>query len=313
MGQISIMFGDRAEQARFSEEYQSFLIEWSELQETVKRVMLNRTIEGPDLQALEPLPDDDPRMIAAEDRYKADLSSFVLARTAIDDFSEMLVLASNGFGLGAFKILRGMYERVVTSEYVALYPEVSRALVDSTWTHSWKVWRRAVAMRPEIGGSLQEDEIATMRGRAAEAQARHKESFCKACGQLVQAHAWTKVYLETMAKKVDGRLTELGVDHVRIADYYLRCYLQPTAVEHATGTSVNDKFELLDGHWTYRMDSSREGRQALLFGHALLLILLGYQNRHFEYGLEGLIGPRWAAYRGIWKVPAPVGSRETRE
>jgi hypothetical protein len=108
-----------------------------------------------------------------------------------------------------------------------------------------------------------------------------------------------------MAKKVDERFIGLGADYASLSGYYLRCYLQPTALEHATGTSINEKFELVDGHWTYKMDSSKERRQALLFGHALLLALLAYQNRHFGYGLDGNLRLRNAAYRRVWNLPSP--------
>jgi hypothetical protein len=267
--------------------------------------MLNRTISPPDMTPFESLPDDDALVVAAEDRFKADLSSFILARTAVDDFSELLTLASNGYGIGALKTLRGMYERIVTSAYVALYPEVSRALIDSTWTHQWKVWRRATALRPALATTVDENEIEMLRERAEAAKARHNESFCKNCGQLVEVHAWTKVDLDTMAQKVDSRLAGPELNLARLADFYLRCYLQPTALAHATGTSVNEKFEKVDGQWTYKMDSSAELRQSLIFGHTLLLSLLAHQNRHFNYGLEHVLFPRNAALRRVWNLPPP--------
>jgi hypothetical protein len=144
-----------------------------------------------------------------------------------------------------------------------------------------------------------------LRERANAAQARHKESFCKTCGQLIQVHAWTKVDLETMAKKVDARLAGPDLNLARLSDFYLRCYLQPTALAHATGMSVNEKLESVDGHWTYKLDSSKELGQALLFGHTLLLALFAHQNRHFEYGLEHILSPRNAALRRVWGLPTP--------
>jgi hypothetical protein len=163
---------------------------------------------------------------------------------------------------------------------------------------------------PHLANAVDPQDVDDLRDRAAEAKAHHRESFCKTCGQLIEAHAWTKVDLETMAKKVDHRLTELGLDHSRIADYYLRCYLQPTAHAHATGTCVNEKFELVDGHWTYKMDSSRERRQAIMFGHALLLILLGYQNQHFGYSLDDVLRPRLTAMREVWNLASPSSGTE---
>jgi Family of unknown function (DUF5677) len=298
-----VFFGDPNEQSVFMREYASFLVEWRALQEAVKQVMLNRTLDPPDTGPVEGLPDDDPRVLAIVDKYRGDISSFVLARTAVDDFNEILVLSSNGYGIGAFKLLRGMYERIVTAEYVALFPEVTRTLVDSVWIHSMKMLNRAVKMDPNISRHIDEEDLSTLRERDSDARSRLRESVCKTCGQFVRQHAWTKVDLETMALKVDKRLSELKKEHVRLADFYLRCYLQPTGIEHATGTSINEKFRLVDGSWTYRTDSSRERRHALLFGHALILILLGFQNDYFGYGLEEALSQRWEAYRRVWNVP----------
>lgn len=302
---FSITFGDPAAQAQFAQEYRTFLIEWRELQETVKKVMLNHTIGAPDITKFEGLPDEAPEVIAAEDRYKADLSTFVLARTAVDDFSELLILASNGFGVGAFKTLRGMYERIVTSAYVALFPGASRALIDSIWTHRWKVWRRATKLVPELASKVNPGNIDDLKKRAAEAQARLHESVCKECKQIKQIHAWTKVDLSTMAEMVDKKQAENGVEGFSLSNYYLRCYLEPTAMEHATGTSINEKFDFVDGQWTYKMDSSKERRLALFFGHTLLIMLLSLQNDHFEYGLDEELNARVVAYKRVWNATLP--------
>ena len=297
---FSITFGDPAAQAQFAQEYRAFLIEWRELQGVVKHVMLGRTIWPPEQAQFEGLADDDLKVIGAEDRYKADLSSWVLARTAVDDFSEILILSCNGYGTGALKTLRGMYERVVTSEYVALFPEVSRALIDSVWTHKWKLYRKALSTNPKGMPEIEPDKVEELKQRAAEAQARLNESICPKCLQLKQIYAWTKVDLSTMASKVDKKLKDNGVENFSLSNYYLRCYLQPTALEHATGTSINEKFAFVDSNWTYKMDSTQERRQALLFGHALLIMLLSLQNDHFGYGLDEEINERSKAYRRVW-------------
>ena len=54
--------------------------------------------------------------MAVQDRYYTDLIVYTLGRIAIDDFSELMVLGGNGWGIGALKILRGMYERVVNRD-----------------------------------------------------------------------------------------------------------------------------------------------------------------------------------------------------
>ena len=298
MESFSIRFGDQAMQQSFAEEYAEFLIEYKEVIEAIKAIMLNRVI-NPSIQdeaaAVADLKDDDPLVLAVEDKYKANIASFILARLAIDEFSEMLVLASNGYGLGAMKILRSMYEKVVTSAYVAQNPEVSRALVDSTWTHRWKVWKLLRRTSPSAGSEVDQNQIDDLEDKASAAQSRLNESICTKCKQIIRVHAWTKVPLSTMAEKVGSSLSDL----------YLLGYQIPTAMAHATGESVNSKMEEgEDGSWTYRMNSSRERSHALCAGHNLLLQLLGRQNEHFGYGLEDLLVPRFEAYKRVWSTPS---------
>ncbi len=305
MESMSISFGDPSAQQIFAQEYAEFLLEFQHVMEATKAIMLNRVINESikeEADAVAHLADDDPQVLAVEDKYKANIASFILARLAIDEFSEMLVLASNGFGLGALKILRSMYEKVVTSAYVAENPEVSRALVDSTWTHKWSLWKRLRKVSPSAEAGVDPAQIADLESKAVDAQSRLNESICPKCKQIISVHAWTKVTLLTMAEKVGSSL----------ADLYAVAYQVPTSVAHATGESVNSKMEQsADGTWTYRMDSTRERRQALCVGHNLLLQLLGRQNEHFGYGLEELLVPRAEAYKKVWSN-RPASSPDTQ-
>jgi Family of unknown function (DUF5677) len=47
---------------------------------------------------------------------------FNLGHTCRDDYMEILFLALNGYGTGASKLLRGLYERAVTLAYIAKHP-----------------------------------------------------------------------------------------------------------------------------------------------------------------------------------------------
>jgi hypothetical protein len=49
-----------------------------------------------------------------------------LLRTCVEDFFEILLLAGNGYGIGAQKLLRPMYERAVTAWYLAQNPRKAR-------------------------------------------------------------------------------------------------------------------------------------------------------------------------------------------
>jgi hypothetical protein len=192
-----------------------------------------------------------------------------------------------------------MYEKVVTSAYVAENPEVSRALVDSTWTDKWNLRKRLRKVSPSAESGIDPVQIAELESKAADAQSRLNDSVCTKCKQIITVHAWTKVTLLTMAEKVGASL----------ADLYAVAYQIPTSVAHATGESVNAKMEQgPDGSWTYKMNTSQERAHALCTGHNLLLQLLGRQNDHFGYGLENLLVPRKEAYMNIWSARPGVAA-----
>ncbi|MGB9122955.1 MAG: hypothetical protein WCE73_20235, partial [Candidatus Angelobacter sp.] len=53
-----------------------------------------------------------------ESNSPADRVLFGLGRLCVEDFNEILVLSANGYGFGAVKLIRGMFERLVTASYL---------------------------------------------------------------------------------------------------------------------------------------------------------------------------------------------------
>ncbi len=204
-----------------------YLDEWASLKTVIEKVFLNRTIHPPSdevRQKVARLPDDDPEVMAIEDKYRTDITVYTLGRMAVDDLSELTVLAGNGWGTGALKILRGMYERVVTSAYIAKNPEASRAFGDSFWTHRLKLWNRLSVSDPEIVQRANPEVVETIKTEGKKAQERKNASVCKHCGQVKLIDSWTPLDLASMSKIVGSSLENL----------YGYCYLEPTSHMHAT-------------------------------------------------------------------------------
>ncbi len=60
-----------------------FLDEWPSLQTAIEQVFLHRTIHPPSDETREKvahLPDDDPEVIALEDKYRTDITVYTLGR-----------------------------------------------------------------------------------------------------------------------------------------------------------------------------------------------------------------------------------------
>jgi hypothetical protein len=154
MSQLPIGVGDAAMQQRFIAANKEFLLEHAALHRLVEKVGL-RTLAAPapeEVDQLLKLPEDDPAAGAFEDKVMADRAMFGLGRIIADDFGELLTLCGNGYGIGAYKILRGMYEQLVTAAYIAKYPSEARPFVEDDPIKKWKLWQQAIEVS-NISGS----------------------------------------------------------------------------------------------------------------------------------------------------------------
>jgi len=293
MAEVPVGVGNSDAQRRFIDEHEAFLREWRELHRMLESVFI-RTHRGPTREEIERLngfPDSDPAVIAFEDRVMADQVVFYLGRIAADDFGELLVLCGNGLGVGGYKNLRGMYERVVTAAFISKNPPEARVFIEHDAIEKWKLWQRFVGVMPGIKSRYSIDQITGLEQQWEEAKAKRAASHCKKCGQPITAEAWTRVDLETMAKNADANLAAL----------YASCYLQPTFHSHATMYGLNCRLRQAEGgSWTYKENSEEEARLAVLLGHNLILRLLGLQNEHFKLGLDAEIQARIEVFPKIW-------------
>src|SRR5712671_5104755 len=144
MSAFTLTIGNPPQQEKFVRENQEFLLEYREISRLLTRVFI-RSLAQPspeEVQRLEQFPDSDPAVVAFEDQIWADRVVFYLGRIAADDFNELLLLASNGWGFGALKILRGMYERVVTGAFISKNPSEARVFANDGPIKRGNIWKR---------------------------------------------------------------------------------------------------------------------------------------------------------------------------
>lgn len=292
---VPVGVGDPAAQARFLERYKPFLEEYPEIMALLKKTFLRALKNPPEdqIDAISALPDDDPRVIAFDDKVWADRLVFYFGRMAVDDFGEVLNLAGNGRGLGAYKILRGMYERIVTAVYIAKNPAESRVFLEEEAIQKWKLWSSALRAMPDLKDQYTAKQIAGLEEAYKKAKAKKEVSVCNKCNQPKTAEAWTRVDLFSMAQKSDKGLAEL----------YGSCYQEPTFHSHATSFGVSSRIRRNDEDtgWTFRELSEKEARSAVLLSHNLILRVLSLQNDYFNLGLEEEIKKRLLAFIELWK------------
>jgi len=293
MTKLPIAMGSYAEQKRFIQRNAGFLREYPKLNELAKKIFL-RSLKKPDPREVERLrrvPDDDPAVIAFEDRMTAERIIFYLGRMAVDDFGEILTLAGNGRGFGAYKIVRGMYERTVTAFYMEKSPAEARIFAESSAITKLNYLKRTFEASPESRGRFSGEFMATIERDAAAAQSKRKQSICSKCRQPVTQEAWTRVSLDLMAKTAEPAL---GV-------FYPQFYLEGTAQSHANMFGIERRLvRMKGGGFSYKETSEEEARFAVHLGHHLMVRLLAMQNQYFALGLDEAVKKRIEAFGVVW-------------
>jgi hypothetical protein len=200
----------------------------------------------------------------------ADRVGFYLGRICVEDFSEVFVLAGNGHGVGALKILRGMYERAVTSAYILANPDQADDFLEYDKVHKHKAYMHAKKLG-KYGPNLSDETIKRIEDDYEAVRPR----FAK--GSTVRG-SWTALDTASLAQKVGPGYEQL----------YLDAFYKPTLEIHTTAASVMGRLELAHrGVLSFASGPTRQqAAHAMIMAHNLLLRVLDSQNRHFKLGLD---------------------------
>jgi hypothetical protein len=200
---------------------------------------------------------------------------YFLGRLAVEEFMEILLLCANGYGIGAQKLLRGMYERVVTARYLYKYPdEVENYLAFNRVTNH----KYLIAIQSTMGSDVFSKEQAERIEQDFKAvKDRFMIPDCETCGTKRLNHTWTRVDIVSMARMSDESLWQMVVP-----GYYL-----PMREAHSTLGAIFSRLDpaAIDSGEGLMFDSAAQrGRadQALIAAHNLLLNVLGLQKDCFH-------------------------------
>lgn len=290
MPQLPDSIGNAAAQTRFIESNKEFLIESAEIYAILRKIFVRVTPQSTP-QSKPSSPSNSP--IETENRNLADAAVFFLGRTAVEDFTELIVLAGNGMGVGAYKILRGMYERIVTAAFIAEHPSEARPFMLHSYVQREKIQKRYKQIVPDYQDKRSVEEIGEFETTLKEAKAHLKESICTKCKQPITQDAWTRWSLDAMAEKLGSNFKAA----------YVYCYLVPTLHSHATAFGIESRMQKSpndDTHF-FKQTTEDEARKALMFGHGMILRLLRLENTYFQFGLDAEIEARWGNFEKIWR------------
>lgn len=204
---------------------------------------------------------------------------FNLGQTCSGDFLETVFLATNGYGIGALKTLRGLYERAVALAYMVKHPEKADRFAKFAAIQEYKAIKTALTIVPESELESMMNARGLTIGRAKESYDKFKSEYqitnCKKCKTKRTAISWD-VDLSSMVKDV-------GEPYDR---FYLGAYTLPNFHVHATLASIlpnrPSPEELAERN-------RREGDFSVLTAFGIMTLVANSQNSLFTLGLAGEI------------------------
>jgi len=222
---------------------------------------------------------------------------FAMGRVCIEDFWELNILVGNGYGIGALKLLRPLYERTVTLLYLHQNPALYEDFLDWDYVALYKFHQAAISSG--YGADLiPTEEREKVERLYLSVKPKFMVKSCD-CGKQRLNHSWAKADIPSIAKKTE------------LASLLVPAYFVPMSHLHSTPKAVFARLQVSsEGVPGFRSGSSpREADQAPVYGHDIVLSVLNLQERHFHPDrLESTLAVAVADYEVIWKGKATCAS-----
>ena len=212
-----------------------------------------------------------------------------LGETCRRDFIEIAFLAANGHGVAAVKLLRGLYERAMTLEYIRRNPEKAERFVRYGVIQESKVIRAAIdavgedAVKDRLGAQLVE-----YRRMYNEVRPEFLVTDCKKCKTQRVAFSWDELDFASMVRA-------LGKPY---QDLYMAAYAIPNLHIHATATSA---FSREPNVGTPEDKNIHEAEVALIHATLIFVLVVNSQSETFSLGLDAETKACWGEVTTVWK------------
>jgi hypothetical protein len=214
-------------------------------------------------------------------------------RLCAEEFNEIYLLCGNGYGVAALKLVRGMYERTVTTRYLSAHQEEAQNFLDFHWVSQRKLMKAIdETFGPELLSQEKRDEVEREFQRVRE---RFTVTDCKECKTTRLNYTWSKLDFVSMAKKAGP------VGQLIVPGYYL-----PTKETHSTIDAIFTRLDpearglIFDGG-----PQRKRADDAMLTAHNLILDNLDLQADYFKLtNLEEQLKKCVSDFMYIWSRSA---------
>jgi|SRR6516165_11090663 hypothetical protein len=155
----------------------------------------------------------------------------MLAAACLNEFEDIFLLAGNGRGAGATKLLRAFYERTVTFSYLAQNPNKISQFIDYSDVHWHKLLTEAERIHTDF--KVPDEDRARIKSNFERVQQQYRKEICKHCKTTEPQGSWTKRPILDMASQINDTLRSLAFN----------AYLRPTFYIHTTHFGILDQSE----------------------------------------------------------------------
>jgi len=208
---------------------------------------------------------------------------FNLGQTCRVDFLEILFLAAHGWGIGASKLLRGLYERAVALAYMIKNSEKAERFFRYAAIQEYKVMIAAVELVGEEEFDKGMDGTTTV-AKIKELREKYKSEFKRPV-------SWDE-------KGVLAQAQDVGEPYTT---YYLGGYAMPNMNIHASLASAMQEYGE-ESDEVRKEQRRKQADYALFHAHAIILMVIRSQNDLFSLGLEGEIEACQSEFAKVWSL-----------
>jgi hypothetical protein len=188
MSKVSITFGNPEARQKFAELHVFLLTNLDNLKNALQTLVSS---------------------LAGKEDNIVDRVIYYLGYIVWEDFNEILLLSANGMESGAKKILRGMFERTVTANYLLRHPDEAQLF----WNYAWVDQHRfAAELDKEFPDVFSKDVLEEIETKYREVEEDFQIPVCRACKvkdceecrRTRTNYTWSKKDIIAMAKDVSA-------------------------------------------------------------------------------------------------------------